>query len=330
MIITVTPSPAIDWTVTVDSFRLDAVNRVTTSVKEPSGKGINVSWALHRAGVPTTAIFPGGGETGLFMADALTDAGIPFVCVDSGSDVRTNITLISPGHATKINEPGRPLTEERVAELTRRVLETADETTPVLICGSLPPGVSPDYPCILIEQLVRRGIRVGVDTSGEPLARALAARPRLIKPNVHELAELVSQELRTLRDVAEAGREAIRRGAGSLLASLGADGAMYIGPDEVLVATSRDIPFVNSVGAGDALLAGFMAVEGTPAARLRNAVLWASSAVAHESTLFPVRHEFADRISVHVLDEDRPLTEPSLPLTTSPATTPTEKGTNHG
>ena len=326
MIITVTPSPAIDWTVTVDSFELDAVNRITKSVKEPSGKGINVSWALHRAGIPTTAIYPAGGQTGDLMAGALSAAGIPFHRVESGQEVRTNITLISPGHATKINEPGVLLGEKEITELTRCIIDAADKSATVLVCGSLPGGMSPDYPRQLIEHLGNRGIRVALDTSGEPLTLALSANPLLIKPNVHELAELVGTELKTLRDVAAAAREAINRGADSVLASLGADGAMYVGPEETLFATSRDIPFVNSVGAGDALLAGFFAGAGTPASRLHNAVLWASSAVAHDSTLFPVRKEFSDRISVTVLEgEDTPLREPSAPLSTPPSSPTTNE-----
>lgn len=319
MIVTVTPAPAIDWTVTVGSFELDAVNRIQTSVKEPSGKGVNVSWALHRAGVATTAVFPGGGDTGRFMDDALSAAGVPFVRVESDREVRTNITLISPGHATKVNESGQMLDHDVVHRLTQQVLDAADETTTVLICGSLPPGVEPDYPKILVEQLVARGARVGLDTSGEPLTLALSARPRLIKPNVHELAELVDAELRTFADVVAAAREAMRRGAGSVLASLGADGALFVGTEEVLVAKATGTPFVNSVGAGDALLAGFVAVEGTPATRLHNAVLWASSAVAHNSTLFPVRHEFGSQITVGELEGDLPLTEPSLPLSSTDA-----------
>lgn len=321
MIVTVTPAPAIDWTLTVDSFDLDAVNRVTRSTKEPSGKGVNVSWALHRAGIPTTAIFPGGGEAGRFMADVLEAEGMAYERIDTGREVRTNVTLVTPGHATKLNEPGLALDDEHVDELTRRVLATAEGAAIVLVCGSLPPSMPPTYPRLLVERLVARGIPVAVDTSGEALTLSLEAKPRLIKPNVHELAELVSRDIATLGDVASAAREAIRRGAGGVLASLGADGAMYIDANEALLATARDIPFVNSVGAGDALLAGFVAGTGTPAARLRNAVLWASSAVAHETTLFPIRREFTARISVQAIDDHSvPLTEPSVPL--APLTSP--------
>lgn len=314
MIVTVTPSPAIDWTVAVDSFDFDGVNRATKSTREASGKGVNVSWALHRAGVPTTTVFPGGGQTGRFMDEAFEAAGLPYVRVETGREVRTNITLITPGHSTKINEPGVDLDDAQFEEFAARVLEVGRDAKVVLICGSLPPSMGPERLRGLVERL-RAHVDVIVDSSGEALATALEARPALIKPNVHELAELVQRDIHTFGDVIDAAHAAIDLGAGAVLASLGADGAMYVNADRSVVATSSDIPFVNSVGAGDALLSGFVAVDGDPAERLRNAVLWASSAVAHDSTLFPIRPEFATRITVaDVVDRDLPLEESSAPL----------------
>lgn len=326
MIVTVTPSPAVDWTVYTDSFEFDAVNRASRSTREASGKGVNVSWALHRAGVPTTAVFPGGGQAGRFMDQALGEAGMPFTRVETGQEVRTNISLITPGHSTKINEPGVPLTEGQIAELSSAATEAARDARAVLVCGSLPPTMSAERFRDFLAELRRSvpaGAEVIIDSSGDPLAAALDAQPSLIKPNVHELAELVGQDIHTLGDVVDAARRAREAGAGTVLASLGADGALYVDGDHALFAVATDIPFVNSVGAGDALLSGFMAVTGMPDERLRNAVLWASSAVAHESTLFPVRSEFADRIALHDLRDqtadgevalDTPLTEPSVPL----------------
>lgn len=315
MILTVTPSPAIDWTVAVDSFDLDLVNRITESVREPSGKGVNVSWALHRAGIATTAAFPSGGGTGRFMTEALATAGIPHLTIDSGQEVRTNITLVSPGHSTKINEAGPPITGAQLDALTRRVLAAAEAARVVLICGSLPPGAHASYPAELVAALKGRGIAVVVDTSGEPLKLAVPSGPDLIKPNVHELAELTAQPIATFGQVVLAARQVIADGAGAVLASLGADGAIYVDGATALVASAAGIPFVNSVGAGDALLAGFVSQDAEPAKCLFNAVLWASSAVAHPTTLFPIRSEFASRIQVTELaDADRPLTEPSLPL----------------
>lgn len=315
MIVTVTPSPAIDWTVTVAGFQLDAVNRASSTSREPSGKGVNVSWALHRGGVPTTAVFPAGGDTGRFMTTSLSRAGIPHHTIETGAEVRTNISLLSPGHATKINEPGPYLDSERLEALATRVVEVAAGARAVLVCGSLPTQTSPGFVGDLVARLRAVGATVVVDTSGEPLRHAIPHGPDLVKPNVHELAELARTDIRTLGQVVDAARTVLDDGAGAVLASLGGDGAMLVDRDHALLASARDIPFVNAVGAGDALLAGFVSHEGPAAARLATAVLWASSAVSHETTLFSVRPEFASRITVDdVHTPDLALTEPSEPL----------------
>jgi len=257
MIVTLTPAPAIDWTIEVDSFELGAVNRAVRSSREPSGKGVNVSWALHRAGVPTRAVFPAGGCTGELMAGVLSEAGLEHVIVDTGRDVRTNITLISPGCSTKLNDRGTALSEEQTSRLREAIIGASVGASVVLICGSLPAGAPATFVRNMVRTLKASGVDVVVDVSGEALELALAARPDLIKPNVDELAELAGRQLGTLGDVATAAEEARDRGAGAVLASLGADGALLVDGEGVLYARATDIPFVNSVGAGDALLAGF-------------------------------------------------------------------------
>lgn len=317
MIVTVTPSPSIDWTVTVDAFDFDSVNRATSTVREPSGKGVNVSWALKRAGVPTRAIFPAGGATGEFMADALTRGGVDHSLVESGVDVRTNITLIAPQTpGTKINEPGVRLNDQVIGALLDEVQRASGKAAGVLCCGSLPHGA----PATLHRDLALRARRGGssfiaVDASGEALERALEAHPDLVKPNVHELADLTGCDIRTLGQVIEAAERARSLGAGAVLASLGGDGVLLVDDAGALYGRATGIPVVNSVGAGDALLAGFMAGGPDRTERLRTAVLWASSAVACPTTLFPVRTEFLEGIQVTgAPDLGLLLREPSLGL----------------
>ena len=315
MIVTLTPAPAIDWTIEVDSFELGAVNRAVRSSREPSGKGVNVSWALHRAGVPTRAVFPAGGCTGEFMAGVLSETGLDHVIVDIGRDVRTNITLISPGCSTKLNDRGTALSEEQTSRLREAIIGASVGASVVLICGSLPAGAPATFVRNMVRTLKASGVDVVVDVSGEALELALAARPDLIKPNVDELAELTGRQLGTLGDVATAAEEARERGAGAVLASLGADGALLVDGEGVLYARATDIPFVNSVGAGDALLAGFFGGGQTRQERLATAMLWASSAVAHHTTLFPIREDLAERIAVHELTTpEQQLAEPSAAL----------------
>jgi 1-phosphofructokinase len=316
VIVTVTPSPSIDWTVSVDPFTLGAVNRATDSVREPSGKGVNVSIALHRGGIETRAIFPAGGVTGQFMSTALSEQGVPFVLIDTGADIRTNITLMTPDHTgTKINEPGSPLSGEVMAQLRDVVQDAAGAATAVLTCGSLPSGVAPSFHRDIIELANRLGVYSVVDASGESLSLALEANPNLIKPNVHELAELAGASITTLGEVVSATQLIRDRGAGAVLASLGGDGVMYVDELGALYAKAIGIPVANAVGAGDALLAGFMGGGPDREGRLANAVLWASSAVAHPSTLFSVRPDFAAFITVGpVNDPQVALGEPSEQL----------------
>ena len=315
MIVTLTPAPAIDWTIAVDSFELGAVNRAVRSSREPSGKGVNVSWALHRAGVPTRAVFPAGGCTRDLMDRVLSQAGLEHVIVDTGRDVRTNITLITPGCSTKLNDRGTALSEEQTRRLRKAIIGASVDASVVLICGSLPAGAPAAFVRNMVGTLKASGVDVVVDVSGEALELALAARPDLIKPNVDELAELAGRQLGTLGDVATAAEEARDRGAGAVLASLGADGALLVDGEGVLYARATDIPFVNSVGAGDALLAGFFGGGQTRQERLATAMLWASSAVAHHTTLFPIREDLAERIAVHELTTpEQLLAEPSAAL----------------
>lgn len=313
MIVTVTPAPAIDWTAHVERFDWDAVNRIESSSREPSGKGLNVSWALHRAGVTTSAVFPGGGGTAEFMTSALADAGLAHVLVPTGRDIRTNLTLVTGGHATKLNEPGAPLTQEQSTSLVDAALSTAQGARAVLLCGSHPEGFAGEHVARLVRGAHELNLECVLDTSGTALEHAIGLAPDLIKPNVHELAELCGREIGSLSDVVAAARSVCDEGVGAVLASLGADGAALVSADRVVVAAVHDIPFVNSVGAGDALLAGFMSRTGDPAARLKQAVLWASSAVSCPTTLFPVREDLQDLIDVSDWDGvDVHLTERSL------------------
>jgi 1-phosphofructokinase len=315
MIVTITPSPAIDWTVEVASFEFGAVNRTVRSSREASGKGVNISWALHRAGVPTRAVFPAGGDGGRFMAGVMDREGLDHVVVDTGVEVRTNITLITPDSSTKINEWGPALPSELLARLRASAVAASRGADAALVCGSLPTGAPPEYARDLARDLAAVVPEVVVDTSGEPLRLALDAMPALVKPNVHELADLVGRPIATLGEVVGAAQAARGLGARAVLASLGADGALLVDGEGALYARADGIPFVNSVGAGDALLAGFVGGGPSRRDRLATALLWASSAVAHNTTLFPIRREFAERIAVVELTApDQPLSEPSAPL----------------
>ncbi|MEQ4305301.1 1-phosphofructokinase [Plantactinospora sp. B6F1] len=313
MILTLTPNPSVDRTVVVDALTRGAVIRSRRGWNEPSGKGVNVALALHRHGRPATAVLPVGGAVGAQLSQMLRVAGLPVREVPVRGEIRSNISLVEPdGTVTKVNEPGPALGAGETEALVRAVLDDLADVTWLACCGSLPGGVPPDLYARLAEAARSRGVRVAVDTSGEPLRASLAGRPDLVKPNTSELAELVGRALRTFGDVRDAALQVRRRGAGAVLASLGADGALLVDAAGVRHAEVPVTRVVNAVGAGDAALAGFLHGGGTGEAALRTAVTWGAAAVQHEGTLFSAGDPARTVLIGTEVDPDRPLRNPDV------------------
>ncbi|GAA1786796.1 1-phosphofructokinase [Planosporangium flavigriseum] len=287
MIITVTPNPSVDRTVFVDALPRGAVIRSRRTRSEPSGKGVNVALALRAHDHEVINVLPVGGPVGTQIEAMLRDADVLSMAVPIAGDIRSNISLVEPdGTVTKVNEAGPQLTEAEVAALTGAALEKADGASWLAGCGSLPAGVPADFYASLVTEGRRRGVRVAVDSSGPALRAALPAGPDLVKPNAHELAEVVDRPLQTLGDVVDAAQVLRQRGARAVLASLGADGAILVDDNGTLHGRAPVAQVVSAVGAGDALLAGFLAAGGCGAQALRSALAWAAAAVQHEGTLF--------------------------------------------
>ena len=160
-------------------------------------------------------------------------------------------------------------------------------TGPVVLCGSLPPGTDEAF---LAGMIARHPGRVAVDTSGAPLAAAVAAKPWLIKPNREELSELTGRELPTLRAVVDSARELIASGIGVVVVSLGSDGALWVDSDDIHHARATVTEPRSTVGAGDCLLAGVLSAltaGGDPATALGRGVAWGAAAVALPGSAVP-------------------------------------------
>ncbi|WP_075201164.1 1-phosphofructokinase family hexose kinase [Leucobacter japonicus] len=291
MLITVTPAPAIDWTLECADFAFGLVHRARAERREPSGKGVNVSVALQRAGVPTHAVIAASGEGTDFMGGALDALNVAHTFTPGGP-VRTNVTLLVDGHPdTKINTSGVALDAAACDALVEGIAAFPDADA-VLAAGSLPPGTDAELHARLVTRARELGRYTAVDTSGHALAAAVRAAPDLIKPNAHELAELTGASLRTFGDVRDAARGVREQfGIGTVLVSLGADGALLVDGVGEIWAGARPDAVVNAVGAGDAMLAGFLAARADRAEAIRTAVRWGASAVAHPTTLFAVLPE---------------------------------------
>jgi 1-phosphofructokinase len=305
MIVTLTPNPSLDRTLFLDTFTRGAVNRCTATLAEPSGKGINVALALHGHGVPVLAVLPIGGPAGEQLVQLLDAAGLPYRAVTITGTIRTNVSMIeADGTSSKINEPGPALTVEEVAELVRTTLDSCSSADWLAICGTLPDGFSERDLVEAVHAARIAGLRVAVDASGSTLRTVLSATPHLVKPNAHELAQVTGRRIRTIGDVTAAADQLRAKGLGTVLVSLGRDGAVLVDGNGALHGRTAAVTTVNTVGAGDAFLAGYLAADADgslPADRLASALRWGATAVQHQGTLLS---RVDDRIPVHVTAAD--------------------------
>jgi 1-phosphofructokinase len=289
MILTVTPNPSLDRTYELGALRPGELNRAGKDAVEASGKGVNVARVLHAAGVRTGIVLPAGGPEGAQLGTLLDAEGLGHRIVPVRAPVRTNITVLEPGRTTKLNAPGHPLAESEVDALVEAVAALASGADWVVCSGSLPP----DTPAATVGRIVEAGrlagARTAVDASGAALAAAVEAAPDVLAPNAEELAELIGRALPVggeplVRAASDAAVEVALATGGGVLVSLGADGALWVDPEVTLHAVSAPVTPVNTAGAGDALLAGWLSARGAPTQRLRTAVAWGTAACLLSST----------------------------------------------
>ncbi|RSM74800.1 1-phosphofructokinase [Kibdelosporangium aridum] len=288
MIVTVTANPSIDRTVEVGALVRGGLHRATGVHVQPGGKGINVARALVCNGIKARAVVPAGGAEGEQLISLLSDYSIDVVRVSTLGPVRMNVSVIEPdATVTKLNEPGARLSDDETAALADAIINASHNASNVVLAGSLPPGVHDDFYAGLISRLADEDIPVVVDTSGPALRAALAAGPALIKPNHHELEEAVDRPLPTLGDVVEAAQHLRSLGAKAVLASLGQDGAVLVDGEGTWHAEAPVVSARSSVGAGDAMLAGFLAAGGKGHQALVSAVAWGAAAVSLPGSTMP-------------------------------------------
>ncbi|HPT68217.1 MAG TPA: 1-phosphofructokinase family hexose kinase [Bacillota bacterium] len=257
MITTVTLNPAIDRTYFLDEWRLSQVNRVQRKNVMPGGKGINAAQIARVLGEQVTATGFLGAEAEPFFRQSLLAVGVIPDFVPVRGEIRQNITLIGPGiEQTAILEPGPEISHYELAALEEKVTSLAGQSLMVILSGSLPPGVPEGIYGRLIHMIREAGSDAILDTSGEPLRLGCEAGPILVKPKLAELEEAVGQPLETEQQWIDAGREVISWGAGMVLISLGMEESLLITSGEVLRIFCPKVQPVNTVGCGDALLAG--------------------------------------------------------------------------
>jgi 1-phosphofructokinase len=267
VIVTVTPNPSIDRTVTLPGpLTRGAVHRVATTVDQPGGKGVNISRACLAAGVPTLAVLPvAHDDPFLHELDRL---GVPCLPVPTPNPVRVNLTITEPdGTTTKLNAAGADASGSDLDALAAAVLGQ-EGTGWIVLAGSLPPGAPKEWYGDLAARLHRAGRwRVAVDTSDAALDAVVAGltpatAPSLLKPNAEELASVTGEDAKTLEAdparAAVAARTVVDRGVETVLVTLGAGGAVLVDATGAWHATPPVTKVVSTVGAGDASLFGYL------------------------------------------------------------------------
>ena len=259
MIYTVTLNPSLDYIVSVEHFKLGLTNRTGFEQILPGGKGINVSIVLKNLGIASTALGFTAGFTGNeiipFPAAAL--ATEPFIRLEEGIS-RINVKLRSID-GTEINGRGPEIKKERLKELTDRLcrLQRGDV---LFLSGSIPVSVPENIYSTIMQQLKDKGVMIVVDATKDLLMNVLPYHPFLIKPNNHELGELFGVELKTRQEVVPYGKKLQELGAENVLISMAGEGAVLITKHGAVY--KKEAPegkLVNGVGAGDSMVAGFMA-----------------------------------------------------------------------
>ncbi|WP_066583563.1 1-phosphofructokinase family hexose kinase [Corynebacterium provencense] len=314
MIVTVTPNPSIDRTrVLAGPLTVGGVNRVVSGTDQAGGKGVNVATVLHRAGEAVLSVVPAP-ASGRF-AGLVAALGVP-TRFTGGADARVNLTVVdTDGTTTKINEPGGTGGDglpDPATQLQAELGRLGEEAAPgdwLVLAGSLPPGFPGDWYATVTSTAHAHGLQVAVDTSDIPLTELVrvagtdpAATPDLIKPNSHELAQILggessdgdameaAAEAGDLTVVADAACRLTGRGFTTVVVSLGAAGAVLAADGHAWYCPSPAVDAVSTVGAGDSTLAGYLlgTVRGLePSERLALAVAHGSAAVTLPGTTLP-------------------------------------------
>ena len=257
MILTLTANPALDYTLRVDAFQIGRRARYRDPSIDPSGKGINVARMLRRLGEPVLALGFVGGPTGDLLRRGLDREGVPHDFVHVDALTRINVTLLTgvEGTATHLHGPGEGVSAGDVDRLRTRLRERLPGARLLVCSGSLPPGM----PATALGDLVREaGIPVLVDAEGDALRAAITAGASIVKPNLAEASQFLGRTLRPA-DALQAARNIAAQGAGTVVLTMGGDGALAVRGREAWKVVPPKEDVVRAIGAGDSFAAGLAA-----------------------------------------------------------------------
>ena len=259
MIYTVTFNPAIDYVIKVDNLTLGEINRTTREYIFCGGKGINVSHVLANLGMESVGLGFIAGFTGDVIEKGAKELGFTpdFIRVREGM-TRINVKVKS-NEESEINGMGPVIHEDELQKMYEKLDELQDGDV-LILAGSIPATLPSDVYEKIMERLQEKDIRIVVDATKDLLLNVLKYHPFLIKPNNHELGEIFGVEICEKEDVVTYAKKLQERGARNVLISMAGDGAVLVAEDgSVYQAEAPEGKLINSVGAGDSMVAGFLA-----------------------------------------------------------------------
>ncbi|HIU01542.1 MAG TPA: 1-phosphofructokinase [Candidatus Coproplasma excrementavium] len=260
MIYTVTFNPSLDYYVKVNNLKSGIVNRTASEYITVGGKGLNVSLALKELGDPSFAYGFVAGFTGKAIDERVTSAGLEHDFIEVGGRSRINVKIKSITE-TDINGAGAEVGEEDIEKLTDKLRGRLQSGDWLIICGSVPaPLDDKTYENLLKKIRPAKDVNVVVDACGGLLTNTLRYKPFLIKPNIFELSEIFGlKTLPNIKEIASCARSLQKQGARNVIVSMGADGAVMVTEtDQAMYVRAARGQLVNSVGAGDSMIAGFV------------------------------------------------------------------------
>jgi len=294
-VVTVTLNPAIDITLMADSLEADIANRVMGEMRQGGGKGINVSRVVDSFGVETVCICLVGNNNAREFAEYLKEAKLKYDFVEVGGAVRENLMIRCGDRSIKLNRKGPSVSGETISSMTALIKRHIREGDIVVFGGSLPENMPVNDYVDMIVAVKNCGVFVVVDSDCLSAEDYRRISPWLMKPNIHELKNIVSMAddsplvADELSEYAEkAAKLLCESGVENVLVSLGGNGVVYVGGTESVRARVPQVEVKSTVGAGDSTVAGFIAgflLGYTPEERIRLAAACGTATVMLEGTM---------------------------------------------
>jgi 1-phosphofructokinase family hexose kinase len=259
LILTVTINPSVDRNIEVDRLVFEDRAYILSRSDSAGGRGMNASRVLHSFGAKTLAIVTSGGMNGPRLEKLAAKSGFPVKTVPIHNEIRVNLTITDKqGLAIRLNERGPKITPEELTRVEKVVANRLESATYLMLCGSIPPGVSSDFYTKLIRMARASKVKTLLDTDGDALLHGIEASPTIVSPNQPEAERLLNRALITRAQFLEAATRIKAMGAEAVMLSLGGRGVVAVNDNQLLEVIPPRTDAVSPLGAGDALAAAYV------------------------------------------------------------------------